>query len=177
MALPGETDDRELLDGLAHGDMGALGALYEAHALAVYHLLLARVGDRGAAEDLLQEVFLALLDRGRRATRIHNLRAYLSAIARHKAHHFDNHRPRLEELHAAELIAADSCPAEAVAVREAVRQLPVEQTEVVVLKIWHGLTFEEIGEALKISQNTAASRYRYALEKLRAILGEMNDEP
>jgi len=46
-------------------------------------------------------------------------------------------------------------------------QLAEEQREVLVMKIWGGLTFQEIGEALDISQNTAASRYRYAVDALR----------
>ena len=45
--------------------------------------------------------------------------------------------------------------------------LPVEQREVLVMKIWNELTFAEIGDALGISQNTAASRYRYALASLK----------
>ena len=49
----------------------------------------------------------------------------------------------------------------------AIDQLPVEQREVLVMKIWNELTFAEIGEALAISQNTAASRYRYALAALK----------
>ena len=47
--------------------------------------------------------------------------------------------------------------------------LPQEQREVIVLKIWHEHTFEEIGELLDISPNTAAGRYRYGLQKLRAV--------
>jgi RNA polymerase sigma-70 factor (ECF subfamily) len=53
----------------------------------------------------------------------------------------------------------------------ALRQLPVQQREVVVLKIWETLTFAEIGQVLDISASTAASRYRYALEKLAKRLG------
>ena len=49
----------------------------------------------------------------------------------------------------------------------AVDRLPVEQREVLVMKIWNELTFVEIGDALGISQNTAASRYRYALAALK----------
>ena len=48
--------------------------------------------------------------------------------------------------------------------------LPVEQREVIVLKIWHEYTFEEIGTLLGVSPNTAAGRYRYGLQKLRASL-------
>jgi len=45
--------------------------------------------------------------------------------------------------------------------------LPHDQREVLVMKIWNELTFGEIGAALGISQNTAASRYRYALAALK----------
>lgn len=55
-------------------------------------------------------------------------------------------------------------------IETALRRLPVEQREVLVLKIWQELTFEQIGEALDISANTAASRYRYALIALRKQL-------
>jgi RNA polymerase sigma-70 factor, ECF subfamily len=48
--------------------------------------------------------------------------------------------------------------------------LPNEQLEVLVMKIWNDLTFAEIASALEISQNTAASRYRYALATLKKNL-------
>ena len=52
----------------------------------------------------------------------------------------------------------------------AIDRLPHEQREVLVMKIWSELTFVEIAEALEISQNTAASRYRYALSALKKDL-------
>ena len=56
---------------------------------------------------------------------------------------------------------------------DAVRRLPHDQQAVVVLKIWGDLTFDEIGKTMQISMNTAASRYRYALEKLRQWVPEL----
>ncbi len=53
------------------------------------------------------------------------------------------------------------------ALAESLGLLPDEQREVVVLKTWGGLTFDQIGEQLAISPNTAASRWRYAMEALR----------
>ena len=53
------------------------------------------------------------------------------------------------------------------AIEAALRELPAEQREVLVLKIWGGRTFEQIGVQLGLSPHTAASRYRYALEALR----------
>ncbi len=55
-------------------------------------------------------------------------------------------------------------------IEEALAKLPAEQREVLALKIWQELTFEQIGEVLGISPNTAASRYRYALNALRQQL-------
>jgi len=57
-----------------------------------------------------------------------------------------------------------------VALAAALDRLPHDQREVVVMKIWNELTFAEIGQALGVSQNTAASRYRYALAGLKRIL-------
>jgi len=51
------------------------------------------------------------------------------------------------------------------------KELPGKFAEVIVMKIWGERTFAEIGEALGISQNTAASRYRYGLEALKRKLG------
>jgi RNA polymerase sigma-70 factor (ECF subfamily) len=56
------------------------------------------------------------------------------------------------------------------ALAAAVDRLPPDQREVLVMKIWNDLTFAEIGTALGISQNTAASRYRYALASLKKSL-------
>src|SRR5205823_12825906 len=64
------------------------------------------------------------------------------------------------------------------AVWSALRTLPPEQAEVVVLKIWEAMTFAQIGEVLEISPNTAASRYQYAMTKLaRRLLPQQQQEP
>ena len=58
-------------------------------------------------------------------------------------------------------------------IQNAMSQLPVIYREVLTLKVWGDLSFVQIGEALEISQNTAASRYRYALEALRKFTMEI----
>ncbi len=58
--------------------------------------------------------------------------------------------------------------------KRALIRLPMEQREVIVLKIWHDYTFDEIGRILRLSPNTVAGRYRYGLQKLRIIL-DAND--
>eukprot|EP00913_Durusdinium_trenchii_P008836 g8302.t1 len=61
-------------------------------------------------------------------------------------------------------------------VRSAIGKLPPAQAEVVALKIWEDMTFAEVGEILGVSPNTAASRYRYALDKLTQLLQALNPE-
>ncbi len=56
------------------------------------------------------------------------------------------------------------------ALQQALGELPDEQREVVMMRIWSGMTLEEIGTATGVTLNTAASRYRYALQKLRQLL-------
>lgn len=64
---------------------------------------------------------------------------------------------------------------EALMMREAVRKLSDKLREVVVMKFWSGLTFQQISAALAISPNTAASRYRYAMEQLAASLRDWKE--
>jgi RNA polymerase sigma-70 factor (ECF subfamily) len=64
-------------------------------------------------------------------------------------------------------------PGESPAERQAMRalaELPREQREAIVLKLWHRYTFEEMGRLLDTSPNTIAGRYRYGLQKLRVLL-------
>ncbi|MEA3403053.1 MAG: sigma-70 family RNA polymerase sigma factor [Armatimonadota bacterium] len=164
--------DKRLLRRLAGGDVNALGEIYDRHALTLYRWLLSRDVPRTEAQDILQECFLALVDRGERAAAIEDVGGYLFAVARNKL----SARYRRPPTGSLELIdepeSGNSADPEAMAVREALTALPPEQREVVVLKVWQGHTFAEIGSLLSISPNTASSRYRYALQKLRKELGE-----
>ncbi len=169
-----EANDHQLLERLARGDMQALAAIYDAYSAVVYHLLLARLADEECAEDLLVDVFMVLVERGRGVAQIRDLRAYLLQIARNhaaRAHRKQHHNsPDLAVATVADEPVTEAL--DSIVVREALAALPAGQAEVVVLKVWHELTFAEIGQTLDISPNTAASRYRYGLEKLRTILGE-----
>ena len=139
-------------------------------------LLFARqwVQSAADAEDILQEAFVKFWRRN------HNIenRALLYATVRSIALDFlrrDSRRARRESAAVAETDQAvqpafeieDESQRELVA---ALDRLPNEQREVLVMKIWNELTFAEIASALEISQNTAASRYRYALAALKKNL-------
>ncbi len=154
----------------------ALADLYDAHAGAAYRLLLAMLGSPADAQDALGEIFLKLA--GKDLRRLRNPRAYLLAAARNQAIHLL--RRRQQELPADPdgpcfFAAASLNPEQGLLARlveTALRQLPAEQREVVVLKVYEDLTFAEIADITHTRPNTAASRYRYAIEKLRHLLGE-----
>lgn len=67
----------------------------------------------------------------------------------------------------------DADPGRDLELERAVRALPSDLREVVLLKIWGGLTFRQVAETLGVPLPTAASRYRYALERLRHVLKEV----
>lgn len=136
-------------------------------------LLFARQQTRclADAEDVLQEAFVHIWSKRERFPRIEPGLVFMQIrrFAVDKARHEDRRQRRELEY------AGDSEPwfargktdADRGELEQSLRKLPPEQQEVVVLKIWGDQTFEAIGKALEISPNTAASRFRYGLEKLR----------
>jgi RNA polymerase sigma-70 factor (ECF subfamily) len=153
-----------------------VAALYDAHAVSLYRYLLTMLGRVSDAEDALQEVFLGVMRRRRRGG-IRNPRAYLWRAAHMQALQVLRRRRRRDrECAAAELTWIDASQAEdpdlALDIDRAIRRLPPEQREVIALRIGEGLTFREVAEVLGIPLNTASSRYRRALARLRESLEE-----
>jgi RNA polymerase sigma-70 factor, ECF subfamily len=144
--------------------------LYEAKAAGLILYGRALGLSHGEAEDVLQETFLALMQKPQlpREPEHYCLRSFRNRAL--------NHRRSLWRRLTRELEAKrwfDRAPSESPAEREATRclaGLPMEQREVIVLKIWNRYTFEEIGGLLDISPNTAAGRYRYGLQKIKLQL-------
>jgi RNA polymerase sigma-70 factor, ECF subfamily len=124
----------------------------------------------GEAEDVLQETFLALMKMPEfpREPEHYCLRSFRNRALNHKRSLW---RRLTRELEAQRWFeeSPDESPAERAAMN-CLAKLPPEQREAVVLKIWNRLTFEEIGGLLEISPNTAAGRYRYGLQKIKAQL-------
>ena len=112
----------------------------------------------GEAEDVLQETFLALLQMPQRPLEPQHycVRSFRNRALNHRRSLWRRLTRELESARWFERTPQES-PAERVAMR-GLAGLPQEQREVIVLKIWHQHTFEEIGELLEISPNTAASR-------------------
>jgi len=162
-----------------------LQQLYDAHAPALFAFLINFTRREADARDVLQELFLKLSARPERLAGIREARAYLLRLAHHLA--IDAHRRRATHEAAVEraaiepvaLFVESADPDEAAfraALAEALAELPIEQRAVVHLKLWEQMTFAEIAEALEIPANTAASRYRYGLDKLQALLRPLYEE-
>jgi RNA polymerase sigma-70 factor (ECF subfamily) len=161
-----------------------LERLYDEHAGALFAFLLNLTRDEADTRDVLQEVFIRLARDPAPLRVVRNERAYLLRLAHNAAVDLMRRRAtrdRTRDQFAGEVnpFAPTDDPDEQVFRQElavALGELPEEQRAVVHLKLWEGLTFEEIATALDISRNTAASRYRYGLNKLRGRLRPLYEE-
>jgi RNA polymerase sigma-70 factor (ECF subfamily) len=134
---------------------------------------------------VLQEIFVKLARNPELLDGLRDERAFLLRLAHNAAIDLIRRRgtrERTKDNFAAEIIspfAAAQDPDEQTFRNElagALASLPAEQRAVVHLKLWEGLTFEEIAVALEIPLNTAASRYRYGVDKLRQHLRPLYEE-
>jgi RNA polymerase sigma-70 factor (ECF subfamily) len=150
--------------------------LYDEHAQALYAFLLNLTRDEADTRDLLQDIFVKLARDPELLAGVRDERAFLIRLAHNAATDLIRRRgtrDKTREQFAAEIIspfAPTSDPDEQTfraTLAGALAELPADQRAVVHLKLWEGLTFERIAEALEIPLNTATSRYRYGLDKLR----------
>jgi RNA polymerase sigma-70 factor (ECF subfamily) len=162
-----------------------LERLYDDHAQALFAYLLNLTRNEADTHDLLQELFLKLANRPELLNGVRDERAFFLRLAHNLAIDLMRRRATRGKHHAtlasesAALFAPTTDPDEQ-AVRErlfaALAELPPDQRAVVHLKLWERLTFEAIAETLEIPPNTAASRYRYGIDKLRERLRPLYEE-
>ncbi|MCC6231687.1 MAG: sigma-70 family RNA polymerase sigma factor [Verrucomicrobiales bacterium] len=129
------------------------------------------------AEDVVHDTFRVLLELREcpREPKFFALRSFRNRALNHRRGLWRRLARELESRRWFE--AGDpTSPAEESAMVELTR-LPPEQREVIVLRLWHNLTFEEIAHLLGLSPNTAAGRYRYGIARLRRNLQEESHEP
>lgn len=159
--------------------------LYDAHAPSLFAFLLNFTRDENDTRDLLQEIFIKIAREPDLLKNVQNERAFLIRLAHNAAIDLIRRRgacERTRENFAAEaitLFAPAGDPDEDIFRQElsaALAELPEEQRAVVHLKLWEEMTFDAIAEAIGISPNTAASRYRYGLDKLRERLRPLYKE-
>lgn len=172
-----------LAESLAAGDPEAFAALYDRLALRLLGAARTMTGSTAEAEDVVQDLFVELARGRARLAAVADLEAYVFTMLRNAV----RRRGRRAALDRRAVLAiaegrrvngafAEMAELPDDALAAAVAALPDKQREVVALKIDAGLTFAEIAAVTGTSLNTAASRYRYALEKLRTAVADREDD-
>jgi RNA polymerase sigma-70 factor, ECF subfamily len=179
------SDDDALLAAIQGRDDAALAALYDRYGRLAFGLAYRMLGERGAAEDVVQEAFLNVW---RRAAGFQlgrgSARSWLMSIV----HNLAIDRRRGRQRHAWTDVALDDVDAaletdeddafatvaqaiEAERVQAVLRELPEEQREAIVLAYFAGLTHQEIAEETGAPLGTVKSRMRLGLRRMRTLLG------
>ncbi|MFA5864940.1 MAG: sigma-70 family RNA polymerase sigma factor [Phycisphaerae bacterium] len=182
-----EFPDRSLVEGLRAGKRQAFKEVYDLYKSDVLALATVMLGRRDGALDLLHDLFIALARNAAQLAPDSNLKGYLLTAAANRARDCLTKRdPLKNQIEPTNDIPCPSAenPLQTMAKKEesdrlktAVTTLPDEQRLVVALHVYGELSFREIAVREGISENTAQSRYRYALEKLQNHFSkEVNDE-
>lgn len=147
-------------------------SLYEKHGAALVGYACSYGLDRASAEDVVQQLFLKML--GAKAFAPQAPAAYLFRAIRNASLNMGRDRHREAALDNTEswFIHPNGSQDEVLTLQKALQELPEEQRETVFLKVWSGMTLQEIADVTKSPLNTVASRYRYGLEKLREHMGQ-----
>jgi RNA polymerase sigma-70 factor (ECF subfamily) len=174
-----DCSDGELIRRTADGDRGAFDVLYRRYSRPVFGLALRRLGDRGRAEDAVQETFASIW----RAARSYRPERgpgapWLYAVARNAI--TDRGRARTEPpAEVPDTPSPDAGPAEraesgwtAWRVHRALEELNDNERKVIELAYWSGLSQSEIAEFLNIPLGTVKTRTRAALARLAGLLEE-----
>ena len=175
-----DVSDGELIRMVGSGDRSAFDALYRRYARPVFGLALRRLGDRGRAEDAVQETFASVWraagsykpERGPGAP-------WLYAVARNAI--VDNGRAKREPpVDAHDEVSTDDGPADraesawiAWRVHRALAELPESERRVIELAYWGGRSQSEIAELLAIPLGTVKTRTRTGLARLADVLDEV----
>ncbi|MFH2010632.1 MAG: RNA polymerase sigma factor [bacterium] len=196
-AVDKKLSDERLMMAYSQGDASAFEELLRRHQRPVLNFVFRFVGNRATAEDLVQDVFLRIIRRAKSYKREAKFTTWLYTIARNIC---IDHSRRMQHRRTASLdhpvrsdgenrrTLGESLPSPDAAtdrramgrqlgeqIKAAVDSLAEDQREVFLMREYLGLPFKEIADIIGIPENTAKSRMRYALEKLRADLSEYED--
>ncbi|MDX1616729.1 MAG: RNA polymerase sigma factor [Candidatus Promineifilaceae bacterium] len=176
-AAEDSVDDVVLLGRVAEGDQTAFSELYQRHHVGLYNYLLRLIHQESVAEELLQEVFVAVWEGAADFRQQASVKTWIFRIGHHKAvswlrklKRYDDlvsqYQPRAQvsvEGQASETWRAD-------VVREALDQLSAPHRAVVELAYVHELSYAEIAQILDCPVGTVKSRMSYALKHLDGLL-------
>ena len=170
---PGAADNA-IIAGIRAGREEAMGQLYDRYSSIVYAVALRILGDTGAAEDVLQEIFLQLWrNPGAFDANRGSLGAWLAVIARHRA--IDQLRKRKPETDVNDIVIRQDCDLEDEAARKiavdkaraALAGMPAEQRQAVEMAFFEGMTHTEIAAKTGEPLGTIKTRIRAGLMALR----------
>ena len=157
-------------------DASEIELSYRRYGSALVLFAASLTGEKSRAQDAVHQVFLKLLESGGLGDAF-DRKAYLFTCVRNAV--LNDRKVRLRDVALEPECAWFDPPhrdfAAGLNLRRALWELAEDQREVTVLHVWGELTFAQIAEVLSISANTAASRYRYALGKLREVLCAKED--
>lgn len=167
---------------LAAGDADAFARLYDRLGGRLFAAARRMTGSAEAAEDAVQEVFVELARGRRNLAGVVDLDGYVFTVLRHavarwwrtsasRRRSLEGLRRVIERAHGPDGRVTPPADLADDRLAGAMAALPGSQREVVALRIDGGLSFAEIADVTGTSTNTATSRYRYAIEKLRVALG------
>ncbi len=171
-------EDELLKRKLRRGSTEALARVYEKYLDSMLTLAMGLLHNTSEAQDVVQDVFVSFV-RCVGDFQVHgSLRAYLATSVANQARDHLRHRRRqpMSLAEVPECPAAPGNPLSALSSEEsrillqAVSELPYEQCEAITLHLHGGMTFREIARNQGVSINTAQSRYRYGIDKLRTTL-------
>jgi RNA polymerase sigma-70 factor (ECF subfamily) len=176
--------DEELMPLIQAGDSAAFEIIYERHSSAAYSLAYRMCGARGAADDVVQESFLSLWRSGGRYDRMRgSVRTWVLGIVHNRAidalrrHSVHDRRRASDEGIEERFESGDRTDVEvarrdeAREVRDALVDLPSEQSRVIELAYFGGFTHTEIADIIGAPIGTIKGRMRLGLEKMRKLLG------
>jgi len=173
-AMPRRWDAAVPVDGVDGSTDSAdgVGRLYDRFAAGLYRYALIVLADPDGAADVIQQVFTAIVARQGRKEALKDGERYLRRSVRNECFSHlraRSRRPAISDAPLLEAVAPEVDPAERIAIEQALPVLPADQREVIHLKVFEGMTFQEIADMTGESINTIGSRYRYAIDKLRAL--------
>ena len=163
------------------GDIGALRQIYAQYKVDLTILATALLFDKALAEDVVHEVFARLLDTTRKIRINSSLRGYLLRAVANGARNVnrsDRRKDLDQDLCGADCFPLAESPEYSAIFKEqreklvsALPELPYEQREVLLLRHFGGLRFQDIAKSQGVSVSTVQGRYRYGLEKRRSSMG------
>jgi len=182
--MTSDSIEKEIKELLRDDNPKALEIIYDYLGRKLYGYLLTILCSEEKAEDVMQNVFVKIAEKRDRIADANNITGYIFKVARNEAMDYFRAQPkhhedisRYENILCSKEEHKDKVDEEEIKkISKSLEILPHKQREVISMKIFQEMTFEEISRALRISQNTAASRYRYGIKKIKSKLKRLKNE-